>query len=353
MELPLLLICFFLSVSSLTLPPEISSPQFFIPHSPVVARGNPSHTDPSFNESHTLGVLHFAWAAYCSASSLRSWTCPYCYTGDSLVEIVEDNITSTFSFVACDKVAQTLYVSFRGTVDLPNWITDFDFVKVPDLIDDPEALVHAGFYRAYNRVRQGILSAVNDALQQQSSPCFGSSRMVVTGHSLGAALSGLCALDLRKKFKNIPNLHIELNNFGMPRLGNVAFAYAFPGAVNVSWRMVHQADIVPHLPLQLMGYRHIATEVWSISSNSTFAKAFIGNSNEPSNSYKGAGLGERTVRAHQIQSSLKLSKDFLEDSDLIYIVCRGGEDEKCSDSVPIEQWNSNDHNVYMGEGRKC
>ena len=199
---------------------------------------------------------------------------------------------------------QTVYVSFRGTVNLPNWMTDFDFIKVHDIIDDPNAEVHAGFYNAYSRVRSGILSGVRQAL---SSFCPRCTRIVVTGHSLGAALSGLCSVDLKVKLGG--NFSVEMNNFGMPRLGNTAFATDFPRFVDVSWRMVHQDDLVPHVPPIDVGYHHVATEVWSVSDGS---------------------------------------------GGLKYIVCNGsGEDPACSDSVPAAKWTAADHDTYMGEAKKC
>lgn len=40
-----------------------------------------------------------------------------------------------------------------------------------------------------------------------------------------------------------------MSNFGMPRIGNPAFAIAFNSVVAYSQRMVHQDDIVPHVPM--------------------------------------------------------------------------------------------------------
>ncbi len=67
--------------------------------------------------------------------------------------------------------------------------------------------------------------------------------------------------------------------------------------------MVHEHDIVPHLPPRAVGYHHVSMEIWD-RSNST---------------------GQW------------------------YIVCDdSGEDLRCSDSIPAEQWSPKDHDVYMG-----
>lgn len=43
------------------------------------------------------------------------------------------------------------------------------------------------------------------------------SKIVSTGHSLGGALSTICALEL---FKRYGDRVTEINNFGAPRIGN-------------------------------------------------------------------------------------------------------------------------------------
>jgi predicted lipase len=48
--------------------------------------------------------------------------------------------------------------------------------------------------------------------------------------------------------------------FGQPRVGNDAFATVFKSLVN-EYRVVHYADIVPHLPPEVLGFHHVPTEV--------------------------------------------------------------------------------------------
>jgi nuclear pore complex protein Nup85 len=47
----------------------------------------------------------------------------------------------------------------------------------------------------------------------------------VTGHSLGGALSTLCAFDCaRRSWRGVPRPHLVHYNYGSPRVGNKAFA---------------------------------------------------------------------------------------------------------------------------------
>lgn len=52
----------------------------------------------------------------------------------------------------------------------------------------------------------------------------------------------------------------RLCRYGQPRVGNPAFANAFADSIG-EYRVVHYADIVPHLPPELLGFQHVPTEV--------------------------------------------------------------------------------------------
>jgi predicted lipase len=63
--------------------------------------------------------------------------------------------------------------------------------------------------------------------------------------------------------KYLPSALVQLFTFGSPRVGNAAFAAAFDqlignGVLAQSYRVTHQADIVPHLPLAIMGFQHVS-----------------------------------------------------------------------------------------------
>jgi predicted lipase len=50
---------------------------------------------------------------------------------------------------------------------------------------------------------------------------YPNAKMTVTGHSLGAALSTISAIEMNKKS---PKLATELHTFGCPRIGNAKLA---------------------------------------------------------------------------------------------------------------------------------
>ena len=82
---------------------------------------------------------------------------------------------------------------------------------------------------------------------------------VVTGHSLGAALSTLFVMENASKHKfDITNLC----TFASPRVGNKEFARLFDQLPIDSWRIVNTLDLVPKLPPHipiLLDYDHVDT----------------------------------------------------------------------------------------------
>jgi len=94
--------------------------------------------------------------------------------------------------------------------------------------------------------------------------------MVVTGHSLGAALATLFVMENDSKRKFDVNICCT---FASPRVGNLEFARAFDQLPIDSWRIVNTLDVVPklppHIPL-LLEYDHVDT-AYSFASDA-FAK---------------------------------------------------------------------------------
>jgi hypothetical protein len=101
------------------------------------------------------------------------------------------------------------------------------------------ARVHKGFARALQRVETKIAAAVNE------SP----TRVVVTGHSLGAALATLVASRYAGS---------RLYTFGAPRVGNAAFVAMI--ARERHWRYVDHVDAVTTVPPHLTGLGYVHPE---------------------------------------------------------------------------------------------
>ena len=83
--------------------------------------------------------------------------------------------------------------------------------------------------------------------------------IVTTGHSLGGALSEICALEMTKKYGSKVK---EIYNFGAPRLGNEQFAHFMNLKIPTIFRVTYSHDLAPHLPPTNFEYLHPASEVF-------------------------------------------------------------------------------------------
>ena len=98
--------------------------------------------------------------------------------------------------------------------------------------------VHIGFRNAYDALRPKI----DDWLKSHPHQ-----RLIVTGHSLGAAIATLVAG---------VEPDAELVTFGSPRVGNADFAASL--TAREVRRYVDCCDVVTKVPPPLIGYEHIA-----------------------------------------------------------------------------------------------
>lgn len=153
-------------------------------------------------------------------------------------KLIVDAGTHSFAFAALHADGSAL-VAFRGTQ--PDEIRDLATNLQANQVDWPETggRVHAGFARG----ARAMLPAVCEWVEREAAR---RSALILTGHSLGAALATLTAAVLQ------PTLLVTL---GSPRVGNADFAAALTGANIV--RLVDGCDIVTQLPPAFSLYAHV------------------------------------------------------------------------------------------------
>jgi hypothetical protein len=86
--------------------------------------------------------------------------------------------------------------------------------------------------------------------------------LVVTGHSLGAAVATLAAADIRGRGHPSAKLYA----YASPRVANSALAKYITTQDN-NYRFTHTNDPVPKLPLLAMGYVHVSPEYFISSGD--------------------------------------------------------------------------------------
>jgi triacylglycerol lipase len=139
-----------------------------------------------------------------------------------------------------------IVLSFRGTQSLINWRTNLNARLIHPDATDRNLKVHEGFYSAFVMLTDGA-QGILDKMRQLKTTTSGSIPIYITGHSLGGALAQIASAVLGD------DQVAACYTFGSPRVGNIYFdLWVKPP----SYRLVNYADIVPQVPLSVMGYRH-------------------------------------------------------------------------------------------------
>ena len=153
-----------------------------------------------------------------------------------------------------DLAVKTAFVAFRGTLTAAEWMDNLDIVTTPYRPVANFGQVHTGWMTLYETIRHSLTSNL-------AAACVGCDQLLVTGHSLGAALAVLAAPDILRNMP--PNLEPRVTTFAGPRAGLHDFAAAFNMTIESCFRVVNQIDVVPHLPLPFpwLPYEHVGVAV--------------------------------------------------------------------------------------------
>jgi len=138
--------------------------------------------------------------------------------------------------------SQHSIISFRGTQQTNEWIQNVLVQQLEYTDLSPFKFigkVHHGFATIYGSIAQQVVDIAKSL--DKTLPVY------VTGHSLGASLATLAAMDLAIQIPSLrPQLH--LYTYASPRVGDVAFARAHNRLVPNHYRVVNVADAIPLAP---------------------------------------------------------------------------------------------------------
>eukprot|EP00927_Polykrikos_kofoidii_P051568 TRINITY_DN45369_c0_g1_i1.p1 TRINITY_DN45369_c0_g1~~TRINITY_DN45369_c0_g1_i1.p1 ORF type:complete len:401 (+),score=43.32 TRINITY_DN45369_c0_g1_i1:109-1203(+) len=222
-----------------------------------------------YDQAEALTYLYYTKASWCDATSLKTWSC-----GEPCekTQIVSGSVHAfgpgakggVKGYVAEQKPGQCI-VAFRGSCNLENVYKDISTSKAAwESSWCPGCKVHKGFLDAFLELRDDMLVGLKN---------IGCQTVSVTGHSLGAAVGALAAMELRGE----QQLHVEpVYLSGCPRVGTQSFVNAFiqlskaQNVVPPAWRVVRNLDPVPRIPTEWMGFRHFPQEVYYNEDCSSF-----------------------------------------------------------------------------------
>jgi predicted lipase len=220
---------------------------------------NETLTATSFNLNEANKHLWLSAAAYCGASKMKSHTFKGPTSG-FVVTYTFDDLKDTQGYVGYLPSDSSIYVVFRGSSSIQNWITNLQVTKTAykGSCCGQSCQIHKGFSEAAASSFNGILNAVKSLRSK-----YPSYAVKCTGHSLGAALSQITAMTL----KDNGITPAVLYNFGQPRIGDASYSSCSSSYVPTE-RVVHLKDTVPHIPYESWGYKHECREAYESSSSS-------------------------------------------------------------------------------------
>ena len=230
-------------------------------------------------------------AAYCDIDKYETMKLAGPATHFTVTNTLHDKKTDLQGYVGF--LDNIIYVVFRGSASVLNWIDDSKVIKMP--YPYCNCSVHSGFYTSsINIIGQTLASVL------QLTAKYPTSNIIVTGHSYGASCAQLISLELLQN-----NITSSVYNFGQPRIGDDAFSdFANKNLDGNLFRFVHNRDMVPHTPMY--NYKHSCLEIFENENNSI-------------------------------------------------IICSNTncEDPSCSMQYSLTQTNTHDHSFYLGHELDC
>jgi hypothetical protein len=237
-------------------------------------------------------------AAYCNKEGYPEMKLTGPASGFQYYETLYDKPTDLQGYTGVIHKTQQIYVVFRGSASLSNWLDDAEVVQIPyETFPDCKCKVHSGFYKSAINIYPQVHASLNDIQQ-----VFPSYSIIVTGHSYGAAVAQLVAMELLAN-----KLTSSVYNYGQPRVGNPAYAKFVNEKLLNIWRFTHYKDMVPHVPpITVLNYYHSCREVYEDETHSLHTCSDI-----------------------------------------------DGEDPNCADQFALYQTDTTDHHVYLNHALEC
>jgi hypothetical protein len=214
--------------------------------------------------NNALRLAQFVNAAYNPVSiNPIKYSIPFNY---QLVQVLYANDLATdvnpikdvvpFGFIAQSPApaATDFVVAIRGTQSIWEWMQDARFLQVDCPFAVGAGKTEDGFAAVYMSMNVNPAGGprVVDALRTLLAP-VPNATLSITGHSLGAGLATLLALDV---VENNAFAKPSVVTLASPLVGDTQFARTYNAEVPNTWRIANWVDAVTKLPPSLWNYDH-------------------------------------------------------------------------------------------------
>ena len=251
-----------------------------------------------YNSTQLATGVWLSGAAYCGKENYNTMKLDGPAKGFVYKDTLYDVKTDLQGYIGILPSTKSIYVVLRGSSSLMNWLADFEVRLVPyTTFPECDCEVHNGFYKSALGVTNKTIHSVKTL--QRLHPTYS---VIVTGHSYGASVGQLLAMELAKE-----GIKVKLYDYGQPRVGDSIYASFVNTHISEYWRTTHNKDIVPHVPpIEGFGYLHSCREIFEDE------------------------YGELNLCS---------------EADC--------EDPKCSNQYKIRETNTDDHSYYLGHRLSC
>ena len=179
-------------------------------------------------------------------------------------ELYDSKTNPIYGTIFTDKsISENIWIIFRGSSSTNEWEEDFN-VKQEQLFQSQSvkqshnikqttlsflntsngkiAKVHEGFINIYTNFRNELLSTMKTIDPNKNKT------IIVSGHSLGAAIATLVGIDLLQSGYT----NIVVYSFASPRIGDNVFKTIVDDELKLPvYRLVNISDIIPDTPLSV------------------------------------------------------------------------------------------------------
>ncbi|KAI3414825.1 Phospholipase A1 [Psidium guajava] len=293
----------------------------------------------------------------------------YCYVPSKILDIPPDRSWVGYVAVSTDEGSTNLgrrdiLVAWRGTADSLEAMADLvdDLVPATDIFprdEDKDIRIHSGWHSLYTAsgsfdpyIKHSVRNQVLTEVRKQVDLYAGKDETIsitVVGHSMGAALATLNALDIVTNKYNVPTDRPEKAclvtafPFASPKVGNESFQEVFSSSEKLrALRVVNAIDIVPFIPP--VRYYHVGQQLMVDSRKSPYLKSLT-------SSFSGA-----IEIGHQLETYLHLvagtqgidSNDFdLKDRRDISLLNKNYDALKTKYKIPVNWWVAKNKNMVQ------